>query len=393
MRRRDSIAIALIAAACVMALPAARAAADTAVTADPVMRISIADDKQFVRIYVKEPYRIYAAGSERVLLEGPCIATKIVSVKDGIMIRDKVYKVPGVRLKTEKDSRIYVDKKLYRGAIDILKKESGRLLIINYVKLEDYLYGVLYHEVSHRWPMEALKAQAIAARTFALYQARQNRLQPYDLRSDVYSQVYGGSDFERWSTNMAVNTTKGKVLAYNGEIFPAYYHATCAGRTEDASSLWKVDLAPLHGVACGFCKESPHYCPWVKEIPLRTLEASLNAAGYRIGRITLVTVLSSNPSGRVEKMEIKDAAGVSVIMTGKEFRQLVGPNEIRSTNFNCSIRWGSLSVEGRGWGHGVGMCQWGAYGQAKAGKKADEILQYYYPGTTIVRIESLKEKP
>jgi stage II sporulation protein D len=264
-------------------------------------------------------------------------------------------------------------------------------MVINSIQLEDYLYGVLYNEVSHRWPMEVLKAQAIAARTFALYQARQNKLQPYDLRNDIYSQVYSGSDFERRSTTMAVDATKGKVLTYDGDLLPAYFHATCSGATEDSSSLWKVDLPPLDGVVCDFCKESPHYW-WIKDIPLWDLEKKLRACGYNIGRISSVKVLSKNKSGRVDRLEIVDASGGTVIMTGKDFRQMVGPNELRGTKFDVSVALGQLIVTGRGWGHGVGMCQWGAYGQAKQGKKADEILKYYYPGSEITALDTIRAK-
>jgi stage II sporulation protein D len=237
--------------------------------------------------------------------------------------------------------------------------------------------------------MEVLKAQAIAARTFALYQARQNKLQPYDLRSDIYSQVYSGSDFERRSTTMAVDATRGKVLTYKGDLLPAYFHATCSGATEDSSSLWKVDIPPLDGVACDFCKESPHQW-WIKDIPLWDLEKKMRATGYNIGNIVSVKVLSKNRSERVEKLEIVAEDGGTVIMSGKDFRQMIGPNELRSTKFDVSVALGQLIIRGRGWGHGVGMCQWGAYGQAKQDKSVDEILKYYYPGAEITTIGKLK---
>ena len=92
----------------------------------------------------------------------------------------------------------------------------------------------------------------------------------------------------------------------------------------------------------------------------------------------------------MDKVEIKDDAGTSIILTGKDFRQMLGPNDVMSTNFDVSIRWGSLVLDGLGWGHGVGMCQWGAYGQARKGKKVDEILQYYYPGSEISTIDKIK---
>ena len=358
---------------------------------NPTIRVAIINDQNFVRLYIKDPYKIYAANSGKVLLKGPCIETKIISVKDGLLIRDKRFKVTGVRIKAGKDATVYVDKKPFRGAIDIVKKENGKLMVINRVGLEDYLYGVLCHEVSHKWPMEALKAQAIAARTFALYQVRQNKIQPYDLRNDIYSQVYGGSDFEKRSTTMAVDATRGKVLTYKGDLLQAYYHAACSGGTENASTLWKVDSPPLRGVPCDFCFGSPHY-RWIKDIPLWSLEEKMKAGGYKIGRIASVAVISKNSSGRVEKLEIRDSNGVSLVLTGKDFRQLMGPNEVRSTKFEASVKWGQLLLDGRGWGHGVGMCQWGAFGQAKQDKKVDEILKHYYPGAEITTIDKIIDK-
>lgn len=372
---------------CPMSAMAIDAAAETI-----IIRVSIMDDKDSVYLSVKDAYEICAINSDRVLMEGPRLVTNVSAAKDGLMIGAKEFKMGGIKVKAKGKAKIYVGGRIFRGDVDIIRKENGRLMVINRIALDDYLYGVLYHEVSHRWPMEVLKAQAIVARTFALYQARQNKMQPFDLRNDIYSQVYGGSTSERWSTTMAVNVTKGKVLVYNGDLLSAYYHATCAGSTEDASNLWKVDMAPLKGgVACSYCGKSPYY-KWRKEIPLWALEESLRKNGYKVGRIASVNVLSNNKSGRVDKMEIKDDAGVSVVLTGKDFRQIIGPNELRSTKFEASIKCGSLIIDGRGWGHGVGMCQWGAFGMASQGKKAAEILTYYYPGSAITTIDKIKDK-
>jgi stage II sporulation protein D len=355
------------------------------------VRVSIMDNKDSVYLSVKDLYKIYAINSDRVLMSGPRLATKVSGTKDGLMIGAKELKMRGIKVKAEGKAKIYVGGRLFRGDVEIVRKDNGKLMLINYIGLDDYLYGVLYHEVSHRWPMEVLKAQAIAARTFALYQARQNKMQPYDLRSDIYSQVYGGSTSERWSTTMAVDATKNKVLIYNGDLLPAYYHATCAGSTEDSSNLWKIDIPPLEGVACTFCAQSPHLS-WTKEIPLWSLEEKLRENGYNTGKVASVTILSRNKSGRVDKMEIRDNAGVSIVLTGKDFRQIIGPNELRSTKFDLSIKYGSLMIDGRGWGHGVGMCQWGAFGMASQGKKADEILKFYYPGAEIATIDTIRSK-
>lgn len=357
--------------------------------ADITVRVLIIDDRGALALALKGRYTICALNSDRVLMSGPFLSSIVTGSKNGIIIADKEMKVRGIKISVARDSNIYVDNRRFRGRIDILLKDNGRLMVINYIKLDDYLYGVLYYEVSHRWPMEALKVQAIAARTFALYQARQNGLQPYDLRSDVYSQMYGGRTSEKWATTRAVNLTKGKVLALNSYLIPSYYHATCGGHTEDASNLWNINLPCLKGVACDFCKSSPHY-KWTKEISPIALEDKLKDGGYKIGKVVSVVVLSKNGSGRVDKLEIKDDAGASVVLTGKDFRQLMGPNELRSTKFEASLKWNNLVLNGFGWGHGVGMCQWGAFGQAKAGKKADEILGYYYPGAEVTTIGALK---
>jgi stage II sporulation protein D len=355
----------------------------------PEVRVLIADGADSVALYIKGRYTITSPASGAVLLSGPQIETRISSAKDGIAMRGRTLDTRAVRISAPADSKIFIDKRPFRGELDVVRKADGKLMVVNVISVEDYLYGVLYNEVSHRWPMEALKAQAIASRTFALYQAKQARLQPYDLRSDVYSQVYSGSDFERRSTRMAVDVTRGKVLVYKGELLPAYYHAACSGGTEDASALWNIDIPPLKGVECDFCRDSKYY-RWINNMPLRTVGKRLADAGYKIGSIISIRTLSKNGSGRVERLSITDTEGRSIAVSGKDFRQIIGPNEIRSAKFDVSVVPGQLVIEGRGWGHGVGMCQWGAFGQAKAGKKADEILGYYYPGAEVTTIGALK---
>lgn len=353
-----------------------------------VLRVAIIDDRSSIDLSLRSKYKISAVNSGKIVMEGPYLSKTVTVSNNGIKIGNTVTGVSGIRIKVTKDGNIYIDSRRFRGDIDIVRKDNGKLLIVNNIGLEEYLYGVLYHEVSHRWPMECLKAQAIVSRTFALYQARQNRLQPYDLRCDIYSQVYGGKTSEKWSTTKAVDSTRGKVLAYKGDIFPAYFHATCGGYTEDAANLWNIDLAPLKGGVCEFCGHSKHY-RWTNKIPLTKVESKLRDAGYKIGRITSVEVLSKNRSGRADKIEAKDDTGTVVVLTAKDFRQMFGPNDVRSTKFDISVQAGNLVLNGFGWGHGVGMCQWGAFGMSENGKKAEDILKFYYPGAEITTIDKL----
>jgi stage II sporulation protein D len=359
---------------------------------NPVLRVCIIDGNPSIQLSLKGKFKISALDTARTLLEDGSLDATVSCVQGGLSIGDKEFKTSGVAVVVEKDSTIYVDGKRFRGDIDIIRKDNGKLIVVNHIPVEDYLYGVLHYEISDRWPIAALKAQAIAARTFAVYQAKQNKLQPYDLRSDIYSQVYGGSASEKWATTKAVNLTRSKVLTYKGDLFPSYYHATCAGSTEDAASLWNIELAPLKGVKCNYCMDSPHY-KWTKDLPLSELEAALKTSGYNIGKIEHVSIISRNSSGRADKLEIKDGIGVSVVLTAKEFRQLIGPNEIKSTRFDAFIKKDHLVVIGKGWGHGVGMCQWGMYGLAKRGRSSDDILKFYYPGAQITSLDKIKPKP
>lgn len=358
---------------------------------DRVMRVLVIDDRPSVDLRLDDKYKILASDTDQVLMQGTELRTRLRAEKDGFRIGSKDLSASSIMIHVNKDYDIYVDGRRFRGDVEIVKKDNDRLMVINYVGLEDYLQGVLYHEVSHRWPMECLKAQAIAARTFAVYQARANKIQPYDLRSDIYSQVYGGKNSEKVTTTAAVRATQGQVLTFKGDIFPAYFHATCAGHTEDSSNLWKIDIQPLKGGKCDFCKDAKHYL-WLKTIPLDDISEVLRQNGYKIGNIADVKVVSTNASGRVDKLEITDDAGVTVVLTGKIFRSLLGPNVVRSTKFVPHVREGNLVLDGRGWGHGVGLCQWGAYGMARRGMKAGQILSYYYPGSEITTIDKIADK-
>lgn len=369
----------------------ARYAAGVEGGANPVLRVLVLDNRDSITLAVKGSYRVYSTTADKLLTGGYIIHTKIKASDSGIMFGSKDFKFSKIRISVPDGSLIYIDGRSFRGSIDIIKKENMKLSAINRITLEEYLYGVLYNEISHRWPIEAIKAQAVAARTFALYQMRQNKSGDYDLTNDIYSQVYSGATSERWSTTRGVKLTKGQVLVYNGDIFPTYYHATCGGRTEDASNLWNINIPPLKGVECSFCKESPHY-KWSRNIPLPEIEKKLNGSGYKVGRIKSVTILSRNASGRIDKIEIKDDADVTCILTAKEFRQILGPNDVRSANFEASLGNGKLSLSGIGWGHGVGMCQWGAKGMSEKSGKYDEILKHYYPGTEITTIDKLSNK-
>lgn len=384
------IACALIAA--VIAGTAAPATAGpSASSQEPVVRIRILDDMDSVTLDSRSTYTVLATDSQKILKKGSYFPVKIAADKNGLAVAGKSVNAPAVTISADDGADISVDKRTFRGSIDIAEKDGRKLMVINRVPLEAYLYSVLRHEVSPHWPLECLKAQAIIARTFALYQVRISKDKPYDMTSDIYSQVYGGSASEKWTTTRAVKLTRGKVLTYKDDIFPTYYHATCAGRTEDASNIWKIDIPPLDGAECGFCYHSPHY-RWTREITPQEMGKALRAQGYQMGDVTDIKVLGRNKSRRVEKLQMRDAANKTVIIYAKDFRHMLGPNAIKSTNFYVIKKDGRFMVEGFGWGHGAGMCQWGAYKMSKDGATAEEILKRYYPGASITTTDKIREK-
>lgn len=276
----------------------------------------------------------------------------------------------------------------YRGMLEIVRQKNNQLLVINILDVETYVKGVLYHEVTDQWPLEALKAQAVAARTYALYQIEAGSAKPFDVTSDVYSQVYGGRSAERYRTNLAVNRTRGEILVSEGKVLPAYYHSNCGGHTEDARELWGQNVPALHGVPCLFCRTAPH-AHWKKNFRSRDVQAQLNQAGYPIGVIKEIQVDGRSASGRVTSLKITARDGRSIRVPGKKFREVIGPNLIKSSMYDIEMQGYYFDVIGSGWGHGVGMCQWGAHEMAKQRFRYRHILNYYYPGAEIKEYESV----
>jgi len=306
---------------------------------------------------------------------------------DGLMIGPEKFMVGQIKIIPQRDATIFVNNRRFRGEVNIIKNDQELFTVVNHVELEDYIKGVLYHEVSHRWSLETFKVQAIATRTYAFYRMKQGRTQDYDLTDDIYSQVYGGRSSERYRTNIAVNKTKGLILTYKGQILPAYFHATCGGATEDVSELWKEDLPPLKGVICTFCQDSPHY-NWKKNFRLSDIQDKLNSKGYQLRLIKEISVVERNKSGRIRLLEIITRDGQKITVSGKDFRNIVGPNLLKSNNYEIIMKGYFMDLFGHGWGHGVGMCQWGVNAMARLRYKYDEILKYYYPGVEIGSYEA-----
>jgi len=280
------------------------------------------------------------------------------------------------------DELIKINNKPYRGKI-LLSKEDNNLIVINRVTLEKYLYGVLPAEVSPKWHKEVLKSQAVAARSFALYN-KLNTKNLYDLSDCVFSQVYSGYSSETRETNSAIDETAGEVLVFNDEIIQAFFHANSGGKTEAAEDVWGRKLDYLKSIDDPYSIDQKNY-KWSFAISFKDLTQKLIKNNVITDNIYDIKILNRTKSGRIEKMKIYTFKE-SVEIKGNNFRNYIGVDKIKSTNFSLQIKGDKVYFDGFGYGHGVGMSQEGAKKMAEIGKNYRDILNFYYRGTSIKRI-------
>jgi stage II sporulation protein D len=268
----------------------------------------------------------------------------------------------------------------YTGGLEVIVG-SGALAVVNELPMEDYVVGVVRAEVGDRWPPEALRAQAVAARTYAAYHRLMNVTRPYHVVATTAHQVFGGHAPAASPAWDAVRETAGQVLLWEGGLFPAFYHAESGGYTEDPRTVFTTpDLPALRAVVCPFSVGSPRY-HWALDLPLADVAAALERHGMTVGAVRAIEVTERTPSLRATVVTVHGTRG-SLPLRGNEFRRVIGFDVLRSTLFAVAIDDGLARFVGRGWGHGVGMCQWGARGMAEQGFEARQILEFYYPGAT-----------
>jgi len=288
------------------------------------------------------------------------------------------------RLTVSSAEKIRINGKNYRGLLDFYPRDKG-LLLVNELPLEEYLVGLINCEISSLWPIEAVKAQAVIARSYAIYQKDARRGAIYHMESSVMDQVYAGADIEDTRAVRAVEETAGEVLTYAGAVIQAFYHSNCGGHTEASQNVWGSDLPYLQGVDCRYCLDTPS-ARWETTLSLEKIELLLKAAGYKAAGLSSIRAGTSNRSGRLQDVIIATSRG-DLTIPAVAFRKTIGYSVIKSTNFTVMKRGDDLVFSGAGNGHGVGLCQWGAKQRAADGFNYREILFYYYPG---VRIEKLK---
>jgi len=283
-------------------------------------------------------------------------------------------------------------RRLYKGRLEI-SAQKGRLKILAFIPLEEYIAGVVSGEASDLSETEALKAQAVAARTYTLKHSNNHGSDDYDMCDSTHCQLFTGFAAVRPDARAAADFTRGEVLTYKGKLASAFYHSICGGRTESMIYVWPFEHKPyLLSVRDGpdrkpYCAIAPGF-NWKTRISLRTLSVIARSQKW-IGpdeSIRKVAIADRGPSKRAVTLEFYTGSK-RVKVPATNFYQGVGRragwNAVRSTLFELYSGKDYIMLEGKGSGHGVGMCQWGAEGMGRLGFTYRDILAHYYPGTEI----------
>ncbi|MBD3379929.1 MAG: SpoIID/LytB domain-containing protein [Candidatus Omnitrophica bacterium] len=352
------------------------------------VRVLIVSGRGEARIGPGIPFKVTDLSGGNVLMEDkkPLKSMAVRTEEGDLLFGERLLPSAAVKLTPLKGQGIGVNGVLYRGDI-IIRNNDGSLECINELGIEEYLRGVLPEEVYAYWPSSALKAQAIASRSFAAYRALRSSRRAYDLRHDARSQVYGGMKAENMRTTRAVMDTNGKVLSYDGKVFPAYFSACCGGYRESSASLWGEELEPLKGGRCIWCRFSPVF-RWREDISKDFIAGEMRKAGYGVERVDSLKAFERDSSGRPAYIEISSAKRKVKVGT-EDFRIMVGQDLLKSSLFRMRETDDKVIFHGRGWGHGVGMCQWGAFGMSMFLRSTGNILKTYYPGTEIVDLKQM----
>jgi stage II sporulation protein D len=358
-------------------------------------------------------------------------SSKLVIRTDGssLIVDDK--KVDGSMLyvtTTDYQTPINLNGVPYRGFYLIALNESKRMTVINHVGLEDYLGGVLGGEIIASWPLETIKAQAVAARTYALHRMNVKKNALFDVTNDTSDQMYLGVRGEAPSFTRAIRETRSQVLVKNGEIICAYYHSNCGGGTADSNTVFRTGDRSFPGNRDPFCAGAPN-SSWTIRMKTDDIRSGLSKS-HKVGKVFMISSESRDGSGRHANVKIDHEWGTT-ILPGHEFRKLLGYQNLRSTRFQIqpqhyvsyrytrkieAARMGIQTFEsngidktsekltvteerkiptdyvfsGSGWGHGVGLCQWGARGAALKGYNYRQILSHYYPGVDLCVVQGKK---
>ncbi len=345
------------------------------------VRISILQKSTSVGITCDSSYTIWSVDSStKVKVMDGGSYTRIRLNRDGWQVGDINVSARKILIVSNSDRPLNVENKAYRGQFQLVEND-GKILVVNIVSMEEYLYSVVPKEAGDDWPMEALKAQTVAARTYAMSRKAVRLEHEFDVYDSEVDQVYGGYNSERGQTTEAVDDTKGQILTYDGEPILSYFHSNSGGYTEDALYAFSLRRPYLKAVSDPYSRNVQDY-RWTLRITAAELQKRMKTKGMNVGTIHDFVISEKSPSGRAMKIKVFHSKGVLEMNAG-DFRWKVASTMLRSTLFTVRKVGNSFLFSGKGYGHGVGMSQWGCYNMARQGKSYENILSFYYPGTKL----------
>lgn len=375
-------------------------------SAEPEVRVGVVVDVASLELDATGALELVdAAGRVRGSGAGPW---RVSASGGGVEARGagETLRTDGTFVARPRSGQVRVNGTAYHGAV-LLRAAASGVTAVNLLDMERYLRGVVPLEIGAGRPaeeLEAVKAQAIAARTYAIRHMGRRESLGFDFYGSVMDQVYGGLDAEDPVSTRAVRETEGQVLVYRGEPIEAFYHSTCGGSTAALEEVWQGDPRPyLQAVSDrrpggGWYCESSNRFRWTESWDAEELRATLTTGLRDRGRSGTVTRVESlditgrSASGRASQLRIRTNLGQELV-AGDSIRWVLRPEPNRILNSTLIEvetpgrgEVTRLVVEGAGWGHGIGMCQIGAVGRSRAGHSYRDILLTYYPGTRIARL-------
>ncbi len=345
------------------------------------IKVGIGTGNTPITIGCDQKYYFVSNGRQAILSAGK---TTVMPETNSAVIAGKRYSLP-IKFISEKNC-LLVNNKIYRGTITI-NFASGKTNIINELKFEDYLKGILPKEAVVSWNMEALKTQAVISRTYAAKNIGRHSKEGFDVCSTVHCQVYGGGSCENKRCNQAVYDTKGEVVLYKNALAQTLFHAACGGHTDDPKYVWGWKETPeyLKGRKDKYCKGNPH-SNWTSEVDESFIRKKLIDAGYKVGTIKKISYSGKTTGKAAKTVTISHSKG-KLTLNAYTFRLAVDAFKIKSTMFTSIKKSKNKFIfSGHGWGHKAGLCQWGAKAMGDKKISYKKILEYYYPGTNIGKI-------
>lgn len=351
-----------------------------------------------VELQIEGPFHVRPVGGVQELGRSTELAVSKVQVTSrGFRVGTREYPVTRLELIPDRTPTIWVDGHRYRGKLRLFRRSGGKLIAVNVLPIEEYLASVVDSEMPAAFPDEARKAQAIVARTYALYQMSQSPAEAdFDLYAGTRSQKYLGNQYrdqgkrllagESDSSRRIVAQTHSMVCTYGGRVFCTYYAAVCGGQTLQGKELFADAVPAVASVPCQWCRDAKYY-RWDVNLTREKLQRQLQTAFRRkneeFGELRSLRAVGSVVPGTLTEFEATDAHG-GHRLGAAELRSALTSSGVRSPHFRLEVNGNNYIIHGRGHGHGAGLCQWGARGQALAGRTALQIVQHYYPSARVV---------